>query len=322
MKKIYFFLIILSGFEKVQAQTSVYRPFPDSAIVWRENFGSGYFSGCSSFSICVTEKDYQYFLGPDIDIDGVIYKKILKNGFTHIYTTGGPPCPGCGNTIYYYSNEYSGSIRQDIPQRKIYFQSTDETGEVLLYDFNLNIGDPLPESIINPYIDNYVSAIDSVLIGINYHKRYWISKPGGPLNYTSLMEGIGGDMGLLTQLTPPFEEITSLMCVTIDGIPVYPDTATLCETVTEVQSVAEKPIFWLAPNPFSTSSTLRINLVLEKVELRIYNSLGKKIKEIKNISEQDITIQRDGLEEGIYFLQLSQFNDILIAAKFIITNQY
>src|SRR6187455_727132 len=102
-----------------QSQTSVYHPFPDSAIVWRQE---GYTQGncCCSGNFCLDEFDINYFLNGDTLIGAFTYNKIYKTGNGLVWVNGPNSCPPtCSNgQYYYYNNELVGCFRQDIPQRK------------------------------------------------------------------------------------------------------------------------------------------------------------------------------------------------------------
>jgi len=72
------------------------------------------------------------------------------------------------------------------------------------------------------------------------------------------------------------------------------------------------------PNPFSSSTILKANENLKDATLTIYNSLGQLVKQIKNISGQTITLHRDNLPSGLYFIRLTQDNKVIKADKLII----
>ena len=73
-----------------------------------------------------------------------------------------------------------------MPKKVYFFENGNDT---LAYDFNLNIGDTLPVTCLNVLNNNYVQSIDSVLVGSQYHKRFWISDDNS-INYASLIEGL------------------------------------------------------------------------------------------------------------------------------------
>jgi ribosomal protein S11 len=75
------------------------------------------------------------------------------------------------------------------------------------------------------------------------------------------------------------------------------------------------------PNPFSDQTTLYLSVPYKHATLVIYNSFGQSIKEINNISERTITLQRDNLPSGIYFIQIVEDNQIIGTNKLIITDK-
>ncbi len=77
---------------------------------------------------------------------------------------------------------------------------------------------------------------------------------------------------------------------------------------------------FISPNPFSSTTIIHTNGVLKNVTLTIYNSLGKQIRQIKNISAQAFTLRRDNLPSGLYFINLTQDNKTITTEKLIITD--
>lgn len=73
------------------------------------------------------------------------------------------------------------------------------------------------------------------------------------------------------------------------------------------------------PNPFTSSTTLKINsaTTLKNTELKIYDVLGKEVKQIP-VNSSEIAINRDELENGIYFYRLINSNEIIATGKLII----
>lgn len=62
----------------------------------------------------------------------------------------------------------------------------------------------------------------------------------------------------------------------------------------------------ICPNPFSTSTTLKINQILNAATIAVFNSFGEQVKQINNISGNKLTIDGNDLQSGIYFLQLTE----------------
>ena len=73
----------------------------------------------------------------------------------------------------------------------------------------------------------------------------------------------------------------------------------------------------ISPNPFSTLATLQTSISLENATLTIYNSFGQQVKQLENISGNDIILKRENLPGGLYFIQVKE-KDKKIASKKII----
>jgi len=73
------------------------------------------------------------------------------------------------------------------------------------------------------------------------------------------------------------------------------------------------------PNPFSSWTSIKSVDNLQNATLTIYNSYGQPLKKIKNISGQTISLSRDKLPCGIYFIRLIAENKTIGVEKLIIT---
>ena len=78
---------------------------------------------------------------------------------------------------------------------------------------------------------------------------------------------------------------------------------------------------YVCPNPFSTYTTLETDKIFKDATLTVYNSFGQCVKQIKNISGQTITLHRDNLPSGQYFIQLTQDSKVVAVNKLIITDR-
>jgi hypothetical protein len=80
-----------------------------------------------------------------------------------------------------------------------------------------------------------------------------------------------------------------------------------------------KPVI-IYPNPFSLQATIKTERFLKDATLMVYNSFGQQVNQIKNISGQTITLHRENLPSGIYFLRLIQDNKTFLTNKLVITD--
>ena len=62
-------------------------------------------------------------------------------------------------------------------------------------------------------------------------------------------------------------------------------------------------------------------MILNNATLTVYNSFGQAVAQIKNISEQAITLHRDNLASGLYFIRLTEENKTISVDKLVITDK-
>jgi hypothetical protein len=74
------------------------------------------------------------------------------------------------------------------------------------------------------------------------------------------------------------------------------------------------------PNPFTSSTTIQIDGNFQNATLTIYNSYGQPLKQVKNISGNTVSLSRDNLPSGIYFIRQAKEKKIIAATKLIITD--
>ena len=90
------------------------------------------------------------------------------------------------------------------------------------------------------------------------------------------------------------------------------------ETTVGVQELEPNLTLNLFPNPFSTSSTLRLSTTIQNGKLSIYDVLGKEVKQIKNLNGKEIIIQKENLKTGMYFFRIEDKNGIVGNGKMVI----
>ncbi len=76
----------------------------------------------------------------------------------------------------------------------------------------------------------------------------------------------------------------------------------------------------LFPNPFSTTTNLQIEAQFTNATITIYNVFGQIVKQINNISDQNVVINRDNLANGMYLLEVTDDAKLVSTSKLIITN--
>ena len=77
----------------------------------------------------------------------------------------------------------------------------------------------------------------------------------------------------------------------------------------------------ISPNPLSAQTVLHAANSLHNASLTLYNSFGQSVKQINNISGQTITLQRDYLASGLYFIRLTECDKLIATDKLVITDR-
>lgn len=74
----------------------------------------------------------------------------------------------------------------------------------------------------------------------------------------------------------------------------------------------------IVPNPMIETTTLCSKIQLNNAIVTIHNIEGQMIKQFKNISGSNFSISRDNLQKGLYFIKLTDDNNIYAVEKLII----
>jgi hypothetical protein len=304
-----FFIFWLTMFSlSGQAQTNVYYPFPTSATSWREWFGGVYCPYCS---------DYQDFIIGDTIIAGRNYHKIRRTGVHYYVGYDG----FCTNIIWSHWTYYNGAYRNDSINKKVYYVPPSTTIDTLLYDFNLNLHDTLPQSYLYDSSTTeilFVDEIDSILIGSKYHKEYRVTDDSlPPSSYFYLIEGIGSSFGLLAHLHGGAECGDYLLCVLQNGLTIYPDSTYSCQLVEGVPEIKNLVFtFKIFPNPVSGIAVANFTPPLSNLDLSITNVFGIELIRIQGLNDGK-RIDLTNFRSGLYLYKVIQGTSIISNGKLI-----
>jgi hypothetical protein len=280
-------------------QTSVYHPFPDSNAVWN------YFLDPICAWMGYTYDNYSIIFDGDTTINSQTYHK-LNTPFIDYYYTG-----QCTPVTYFIG--YRGAIRQDTSLRKVFYVPPSESTEQLLYDFNMQVGDTVQGYLAywsGGGLYDTIVAIDSVLVGNSYRKRWQI-------NYcydVYLIEGIGSTYGLIEILPQclPDHWYYSLTCFKQNEQSLYPDPNYNCQLINSVNEI-ENINLTIFPNPSSGSLFIKTDLLLN--EIKIFDLVGNIVFHKNQINQSHLTV--DDLPNGTYFISVTDKNKNSYYSKII-----
>jgi photosystem II stability/assembly factor-like uncharacterized protein len=185
------------------------------------------------------------------------------------------------------------------------------TSGVFLSTNNGNNWTSVNSNMTNTAITSLFISDTNIFAGTNYGGLFLSSNNG--TSWTSINNGL-----------PSNSSITSL---TISGGNLFAGTnganvwrRPLSEIVSGINEINVHNSITIYPNPFSTQTILQTEKTLANATLTLYNSLGQQVKQIINISGQTVTLHRDNLSSGLYYLQLTQDNQTIATDKLVITD--
>jgi hypothetical protein len=215
---------------------------------------------------------------------------------------------------------YNGLLRED--SNKVYYIPQYGNTAGLLYDFSLNAGDtthiisawmPEPQEFI-------CQSVDSIIYNSTIYKRWNFSFP-----YEQWLEGIGSNVGPLYSGASAyvFDLWFSLLCFHRNDTLLYmqPNIAQCYYSTVGLTYDIPKENISLYPNPLTTASILRSTILLTDVELKIYNASGGLVRRVADLSGQEFLIERDNLNSGMYFIQLTKDSTIVGICKMLISDK-
>lgn len=236
---------------------------------------------------------------------------------SHTYKKYSDPTP-------YNSDNY---IREDVVAKKVYRNVAGS--DQLLYDFSLQVGNTITLSDGKIYTVNSITNVN--VIGGQRRMFYLIHYIGTfPGNSETWIEGVGSNRH---PFKPTYEMYFSdpyiyTSCSAQNGVSIYnhgiangqttpTDCSMLLNTNDEIY-LSNKISF--SPNPFKEKLTISSTLNFENSILKIYNSIGQSVKEIKDLNGSIVTIEKEDLKSGIYLFQISQNGKIITTKKILVTD--
>lgn len=265
-------------------------------------------------------KDFQYskthfhliVKGDDTTINGMKYTKLYYR-----YTIGAavlpdptiPPVPKVADA----PDMYYGAMREDNKRVYIKKKANYDTLERLIYDFNLVVGDTLPDNVYERsttypdtrFADHYViDHIDTVTLGGKTRKRFvaYGYDSGSPDHNDSniVTEGIGSDHGLF-HYHQIYKTSNEFRCHAAPGILYGVHTPCIYTyeygTPTAVSNTKKSQPIKVYPNPTNNSVHIEANDI---ATITLYNTMGQVVYQ----ATQRPAINIEHLPAGTYILML------------------
>lgn len=104
----------------------------------------------------------------------------------------------------------------------------------------------------------------------------------------------------------------------------YESTPNACieagQTVLGMNEYSSGHIVSISPNPFVSSTTIQAIGNFKDATLTVYNAYGQPLKQVTAISGETVSLSRDNLPSGVYFIGLTEENKSSAVVKLIITD--
>lgn len=288
----------------------------DSLVVRHSAFlnnfrGTTYFDGNARIDSCHYENNSSGIVQCYIPVSNTLFKNNAI-GIEVAHNSTILNCSFDSNSVAGIQLTYNNEIKNcHFTYNHIGIESQSQgAGSVIQFNTfeNNNIGvkleDEYPVNTIscNTICNNTVSFTTTRSYNSNVSYNYWCTADSAAVA-ASIYDGYDDvSMGLIS-----FMPIDTLNCAAM---------TTGFGTIT-----GSDPSYSIYPNPFSRQADLYFsNPQNGKAEMAIYDSSGKSVLIIRDISLGHISIERSGLAAGLYFFQLRKPNTELITGKFIISD--
>ena len=316
-----------------------YHPFPDSIARWSEcSFFVGAQTGGNTYDI---HRGWFYALGNDTLINSINYTLVGVQS-TWDYQLDNGVVTSKHNSPINPPGEIFGAIREDSSKKvwfRNFFHNMNELylrcgglyelaadTEILLYDFNLHLGDTIHFGSTFRTVLN----IDSIMFsdGI-YRKRYQVDW-GGPCMNDYWIEGMGSSLGLFGayEAAPCSQDSyqgCSMNCFWLneENMISFPNYSSMVECDSSnypwgvgIDLIDESDPEYHSINGKKIVFHLKDREFLEN-EIEIYNEIGQLVLNDK-IENQNVEMDLSNLSEGIYFYRIADDYSKTLVGKFFI----
>ncbi|MBK7031458.1 MAG: T9SS type A sorting domain-containing protein [Bacteroidales bacterium] len=278
-------LIILLSSVKIFAQIN----YLENKPIWRQEK--------QFFFDCLVTEEFMYYINGDTTINNLEYKKLYDRHQT-TYSNGPPSI--CGSEDYF--DLFRLLLRQENKKIFVYFPVSD----ILLYDFNLKIGDSLQSTYNVSRKDIVVSSIDSISVGNSYRSVF--SLKIGEDSVGTLIEGIGFNTGFLEDF-PELSGISRLLCFNLNDTTYYPNYGANCNLSLGLPMIFSLDKLKIFPNPVKDYLTIEYDINKSIQQIDIYDLCGNNIQHEFESSENGLILDFSSKKNGVYFIKLTFKNE-------------
>ena len=251
--------------------------------------------GLSVSAPCWTSGKYVCEIAGDTTIGPYTYKKIIYHGFWHEQPIFGNMQPCTPDYTFSYNYAF---LRQDSLKMYIY-----DNADLLLYDFDLEIGDTLPLTY-NNFADNItVESINFLQVGTETRRVFQLSSNNGDIS--ELIEGIGHNYGLIGTMQPFEFYENGLVCFTLADTSYYPSFGAPCDLDVNIDEIVDFTAVSVFPNPVAEVVSIRTENSSTIQGVFISTLLGeRKSIDFRISDEKTFELNLKNQPSGIYIIEI------------------
>lgn len=245
----------------------------------------------------------QYFLGTDTLINGIQYYNIMEN---------------TPNDLQHPTN-HTGVMREG--NGKVYV-NLNNTGEFLLYDFTLNVGDTIHSNAPSGPLSNspVIYQIDTIQLMTGEKRKLFYSNGFNYIEGIGSLNGLFGPLSYTCTCIPAYD--TSLVCFKSGETEIYTDKnwcadGNCCEVLTSIndpktginEPKADKVRSSLYPNPANDLVKIEFSNPNDScTSVEIMDFQGREISFLPVSETNGMTIDVSNYHAGIYFILVRYAN--------------
>jgi hypothetical protein len=244
--------------------------------------------------------------GGDTVLGGNSYKIMVDSSWGWYYTGYGFPIRFSGTGGSFIANWF---IREDTLTNQVFIWLDGATSEILLYDYNLQVGD----TFHNDKATYIISSLDSVLINTIPHKRWHYNMVTGSSTTSQydVVEGIGSST--TPQNPNTFENGWNLLCftsasITQSSLPIISVSGCSMDsllTVEDIENLTDKSIT-ISPNPVTLQSKVSFPYKIARGQFIIADMCGRVVM-TKSLEQQEELQLLTTYAPGLYTVQVKDF---------------
>ena len=211
-------------------------------------------------------------------------------------------------------------LREDVATKKVYRN----IGGVdrILYDFSLQVSNTITLGNGSTYT---VISITNIPVNGGTRRKFFLDNGFFSENW---IEGVGSSQHpLRPSYEMPSDPYIYLTCSAQNGVNIYnhnlangQPTATDCTMLNVDELSFKSHDIQYAPNPFTTELYITAPSDFKNATIKVFNAIGQLVRELTNVNGNTVTVRRDNLNSGIYFVQIQESGKIMATNKIILAN--